>query len=190
MPLSISELQDIQSDAMAEDIDIDIGKMSMWSRTDAEKFFESGGTEEPAAASVAAAAEADTDGDGAALSAMLAGAGLAHLQDCMRDETRDGLVEMMQNDRAKLLPHLKSAGVAKLPERQKIRDLLRDFIAETYGVGAPILVCTYSAGMSPKHGRDLLQPWLSAASTAGLGDQVVLDHYYSPPYEVTYHSIA
>jgi hypothetical protein len=32
MPLSLEELQDIQADAMADDIEIDFEKMSLWSK--------------------------------------------------------------------------------------------------------------------------------------------------------------
>ena len=35
---------------MADDVDIDFEKMSLWRKEDAEKYFESGGTDEPAAA--------------------------------------------------------------------------------------------------------------------------------------------
>jgi surfactin synthase thioesterase subunit len=47
MPLTLEELQDIQLDAMADDIEIDFEKMSLWSKDDAVAFFESGGEVEP-----------------------------------------------------------------------------------------------------------------------------------------------
>ena len=49
MPLSLSELQDIQADAMADDVVIDFERMSMWTADQASKYFESGGMEEPTA---------------------------------------------------------------------------------------------------------------------------------------------
>jgi len=47
MPLTQADLEDVQADAMADDVAIDLEKMSLWSREDAVKYFESGGTEEP-----------------------------------------------------------------------------------------------------------------------------------------------
>ena len=50
MRLTLRELQDIQADAMADDVDIDLEKMSCWTPEQAMKYFESGGAEEPLAA--------------------------------------------------------------------------------------------------------------------------------------------
>ena len=46
MPLTLAELEEIQADAMADDIDIDFATMSLWTREKAIKFFEGGGVEE------------------------------------------------------------------------------------------------------------------------------------------------
>ena len=46
MPLTLAELEEIQADAMADDIDIDLATMSLWTREKAIKFFEGGGVEE------------------------------------------------------------------------------------------------------------------------------------------------
>ena len=47
MPLTQEELEDARAEAMADDIEIDLAKMSLWSRDAAVAYFESGGTEEP-----------------------------------------------------------------------------------------------------------------------------------------------
>ena len=47
-PLTESELDDLRSAAMADDVAIDIEKMRLWTAEQATAFFESGGTEEPA----------------------------------------------------------------------------------------------------------------------------------------------
>ena len=47
MPLTLEELQDIQAEHMADDVDIDLEKMSLWTREKADAFFESGGVEPP-----------------------------------------------------------------------------------------------------------------------------------------------
>ena len=46
MPLTLEELEEIQADAMADDIEIDFDKMSLWSREKATAYFEGGGVEE------------------------------------------------------------------------------------------------------------------------------------------------
>jgi hypothetical protein len=48
MPLTQSELESIQADAMADDVDIDLDKMSLWSAEQARQYFESGGEVSPA----------------------------------------------------------------------------------------------------------------------------------------------
>ena len=46
MPLTLEQLQEIQADAMADDIEIDMARMSIWTEDQAREFFETG--EEPA----------------------------------------------------------------------------------------------------------------------------------------------
>ncbi len=48
MPLTLSELQDIQAAELADDVEIDLETMALWSKDDAEKYFASGGAEKPA----------------------------------------------------------------------------------------------------------------------------------------------
>ena len=47
MPLTEQQLLDIQADAMADDIAIDMEKMALWTEADAVAYFESGGEVEP-----------------------------------------------------------------------------------------------------------------------------------------------
>ena len=53
MTLTLKQLQDIQAEFMADDIDIVLDKMSLWTAEEAATYFESGGQEEPPPASVA-----------------------------------------------------------------------------------------------------------------------------------------
>ena len=53
MPLSQSDLESIQADALADDVPIDLERMRLWSPEDAYAYFESGGTVEPSAADAA-----------------------------------------------------------------------------------------------------------------------------------------
>ena len=43
MPLSLDELEEIQSDLMADDVEIDFERMRLWDREKALSYFESGG---------------------------------------------------------------------------------------------------------------------------------------------------
>ena len=47
MPLTLEELEDIRSEHFADDLPIDLARMSLWSAADASQFFESGGTIAP-----------------------------------------------------------------------------------------------------------------------------------------------
>lgn len=47
MPLSAAQLQSIQADCMADDLDIDLERMSLWTESQAIAYFESGGSEAP-----------------------------------------------------------------------------------------------------------------------------------------------
>ena len=43
MPLTLEELEDIQADCMADDVEIDFEKMSSWDETTVRVYFENGG---------------------------------------------------------------------------------------------------------------------------------------------------
>jgi hypothetical protein len=44
MPLTLEELEAIQSDLMADDVPIDFDRMSLWDKGKATAYFESGGS--------------------------------------------------------------------------------------------------------------------------------------------------
>eukprot|EP00962_Isochrysis_galbana_P004955 scaffold1365_cov121-Isochrysis_galbana.AAC.4 len=98
MPLTLEELEAIQSDLMADDVAIDFDRMRLWDKDKAMAYFESGGA---------------------------------------------------------------------LPE-------------------TPLLVCLYSAGLTPAQGRSLMGRVLGAARLAGVEDSLVLDHYTEYPDCTTY----
>ena len=50
MPLDMVELQAIQYECLAEDIDLDFEKMKLWTEEHARTYFESGGVDEPSVA--------------------------------------------------------------------------------------------------------------------------------------------
>ena len=43
MPLTLEELEDIQADCLADDVEIDFEKMSLWDETTVREYFENGG---------------------------------------------------------------------------------------------------------------------------------------------------
>jgi hypothetical protein len=47
MPLTLSEIEDIRDDALADDIDIDYELMKDWDRDRVVRFFENGGEDKP-----------------------------------------------------------------------------------------------------------------------------------------------
>ena len=60
--LSLADLEQIQLEALADDVEIDLARMQLWSESEARAYFESGGTAVPAEAVPAeAASDAPTD---------------------------------------------------------------------------------------------------------------------------------
>lgn len=55
MPLTLEELESIQADEMADDVPIDLAKMSEWTAEQARLYFESGGAVDPSAGGTSAA---------------------------------------------------------------------------------------------------------------------------------------
>ena len=112
--------QDIQAELMADDIDIDFDKMSLWTREEAENFFVTGEEPKPPWQP-----EPYLMGE-------LDKCNLGHLKEVLGQEkhgelgTIGGLVNLMRTDRPKFLPTLKDLGVAKLPDRQALRDLINE----------------------------------------------------------------
>eukprot|EP00967_Tisochrysis_lutea_P054057 scaffold67421_cov33-Tisochrysis_lutea.AAC.7 len=89
MPLTLAELEEIQADLLADDVQIDFERMKLWDREKVVAYFENGGA---------------------------------------------------------------------FPE-------------------SPLVVCLYSAGLTPAQGRSLMARMLNKARAAGLEDSLVLDHY-------------
>ncbi|KAL1511208.1 hypothetical protein AB1Y20_006022 [Prymnesium parvum] len=92
-------------------------------------------------------------------------------------------LELLDEGRPKLMEKLKELGVTKPPDKQAFCKAVANGRREIFGTGKPIVVCTYSAGVTPKVGRDIMQPLLNACKQLGLTDQVVLDHHNEPPYD-------
>ena len=90
--------------------------MSLWTKEQATSYFETG--EEPP----------PPWQPEPYLMGRLDSEGLGHLKEPLREQTVAGLVELMLTDRPKFLPTLQKLGVAKLPDRQKVRDII-NFIA-------------------------------------------------------------
>ena len=137
MPLSARELEQIQVDALADDIPLDLSKMTGWTAAQARDYFESGGEIEPApsisegaeepctapAASESPAAAADATPDRALLE-LLDGIGGAHLAQesaWLNGQTLTDLCTSLSSlGRPAFLSNLKQHGVASLAHRQAL----------------------------------------------------------------------
>jgi surfactin synthase thioesterase subunit len=108
---------------------------------------------------------------------------LDHLCDAMASSlTLEQSFALLEEGRPKLLDRLKELGVSKIPDRQAFAKAVANGRRELLGAGAPVVVCLYSTGLSPKEGRARMQPLLDAAAAAGIADHIVLDHVSEPPY--------
>eukprot|EP00316_Scyphosphaera_apsteinii_P015606 CAMPEP_0119336890 /NCGR_PEP_ID=MMETSP1333-20130426/92880_1 /TAXON_ID=418940 /ORGANISM="Scyphosphaera apsteinii, Strain RCC1455" /LENGTH=394 /DNA_ID=CAMNT_0007347809 /DNA_START=83 /DNA_END=1267 /DNA_ORIENTATION=+ len=104
--------------------------MSLWTEDEARAYFESGGEDLPK----------PPPSCDPVLSGLLEEAGLSHLTELLISETLDGLVELMKTDRASFLPHLKEIGIKLLPERQAIRDIVKNVANPPMGSKMEFLV--------------------------------------------------
>ena len=62
MVLTLEQLQELQQEAMADDVSIEFERMKLWSPDEARTYFESGGTDAPTEATEAAASSAESSG--------------------------------------------------------------------------------------------------------------------------------
>lgn len=117
------------------------------------------------------------------------GAKLDHLCDALVSKLSiDDAFGLLDQGRPKLLDKLKELGVSKIPERQAFAKAIANGKRELVGAGLPVLVITYSTGLQPAEGRDLMKPIVEAAAAAGFVDSVVLDHCNEAPYKGTVSS--
>ncbi len=120
MPVSLAELEEIQSELLADDVAIPADAAGDWSDEEARVFFESGGRRRPVARRLrtleALLAEADMPD-------------LAQERAPLRGETLGGLVRRFATDcpadgRRALLRRLKRCGMSALGERQRVANAL------------------------------------------------------------------
>ena len=124
MGLTLDELEEIQAEALADDVEIDLARMQLWVAEEARAYFESGGTVAPAAPTVTppnapsaaasdAPSDAPTDGPTAvdpALSAFLALHDLDGLAAALAGDTLAGLAAALRaSGRPAFLASLKCA---------------------------------------------------------------------------------
>ena len=124
MGLTLDELEEIQAEALADDVEIDLARMQLWVAEEARAYFESGGTVVPVAPTVTptngpsaaasdAPSDAPTDGPTAvdpALSAFLALHDLDGLAAALAGDTLAGLAAALRaSGRPAFLASLKCA---------------------------------------------------------------------------------
>jgi hypothetical protein len=186
------EILAIQADCMADDVALVEG-MTSWTSDEVQTFFESGGESKPVAVDVSdasptpASTPASTTSPDAALAKFLSDNELASTAETLpADASFDGWLKVLNEDgRSGLIDHLKAAGVASPPVRQKLAKALA---TTARGSGMPVLVCFFSGGMTGAQGRDLMKHWLQKAKQElSLEDQVVCDHIGEPdsPFATT-----
>ena len=71
MPLTLAAIEEIQAECLADDLEIDLDKMSLWDEEAVREYFESGGAVEPAAQAPVAAASAPAPAAAAGTSRVL-----------------------------------------------------------------------------------------------------------------------
>ena len=128
MPLTLEQLESIQAEALADDVEIDLDRMSLWTAEAAEAYFESGGAVEPAAAAASAATAPGAATAPAAapdlvaepaLAAFLTAHGLAELAPTLAGESLAGhAASLRESGRTAFLSALRSRGVSNLQQRQ------------------------------------------------------------------------
>ena len=136
MALTLDELEQIQSEALADDVEIDLARMQLWAAEEARAYFESGGTVVPAAPPDAKPAPPDaphapsgtptasTAAD-PALSAFLALHGLDSLALALAGDSLAGHAAALRaSGRPAFLAALKCRGVASLTHRQSLATAL------------------------------------------------------------------
>ena len=124
MGLTLDELEEIQAEALADDVEIDLARMQLWVAEEARAYFESGGTvvpvappvtpsNAPSAAASDAPSDAPTDGPTAvdpALSTFLALHDLDGLAAALAGDTLAGLAAALRaSGRPAFLASLKCA---------------------------------------------------------------------------------
>ena len=140
--LTLADLEQIQLEALADDVEIDLARMLLWSECEARAYFESGGTAVPAQA-VPAAAPSDAPTDAPtdapvdaslsdastaadpALTAFLALHGLGSLAPALAGDSLAGHAAALRaGGRPAFLAALKRRGVASLTHRQSLATAL------------------------------------------------------------------
>ncbi|KAL1529835.1 hypothetical protein AB1Y20_000767 [Prymnesium parvum] len=169
MPLSLEQLQRIQAEALADDLEIDFERMSSWTEAMAISYFESG--EEPA----------PPPQPDPALVELLARVNLEHLIEAVSDQTVDKWAQIYRYERPRFLPLLKELGVTKLAERQMIRDCIRTLV-EKSPARRPRALCLHgrctNGGFITKLVENFVKPLREAC------DLIPLDAPYAVPQDM------
>ena len=114
MPLSADKLHELQSEALADDVPLDLAVMQHWTEAEARSFFESGGTSCPPPRQLNCMAK------------LLEEAGASHLIEKLKDEDICSFayrycsaVDVIEG-RSALMRRLKRCGVSAVNDRQRI----------------------------------------------------------------------
>jgi hypothetical protein len=109
---------------------------------------------------------------------------LDRLCDALSDKlTLDESLTLLDEGRPALLARLKELGVRKPPDLSAFAKAVANGRREMVGTGVPIIVCLYSAGMTPEGGRSLMKKSLEALAANGFKDSIIYDHHNEKPYD-------
>ena len=159
--LTLADLEQIQLEALADDVEIDLARMQLWSACEARAYFESGGAAVPAEA-VPAEAPSDAPSDAPvdappsdastaadpALTAFLALHGLGSLAPALAGDSLAGHAAALRaGGRPAFLAALKRRGVASLTHRQSLATALAK--ADKAAGGLAVAVAAADGGKPP-----------------------------------------
>lgn len=109
---------------------------------------------------------------------------LERLCDQLSDKlTLDESLSLLDEGRPALLARLKELGVRKPPDLSAFAKAVANGRREMCGTGVPIIVCLYSAGMTPDGGRSLMKKLLQELAANGFKDSIIYDHHNEKPYD-------
>ena len=109
---------------------------------------------------------------------------LDHLCDALAAKlTVNEAIDLLAEGRPALLAKCKELGVRKPPDLSAFAKAVANGKRELTGTGVPLIICTYSAGMTSAGGRSLMKPLLEKLKGAGLPDSMVFDNHNEAPYD-------
>ena len=187
--LTLDELEQIQAEALADDVEIDLARMRLWATEEARAYFESGGTVVPAP---------HVDGPSAvdpALATFLALNGLTSLAPLLAcDSLAAHTAALRASGRPAFLATLKAYGIGSLTHRQSLATALAKADKAADGLGA-CCAADDTAGPQGRRGASAARPRppplpphvrLTRAQLAALAPRTERGEWYGLPLPTSF----